>query len=357
MSLLALNENTQVKVGEGDLTISSDYLILLLELAGELGLKQSELLNGSQLGADILMRPGISVGYQSFLKVVANFRAKNSDMSFAIVYGKRMTLSKHGALGIAARHSRTTDDAASAVTAYMSTRAEIFTIRRDRGKHSRRLFVGVEIEANDDVYFLALAYLTSVEFIIRQMLGYEGEILTRIEMPVEPSQWQGEVLNTHSVDLDSQALGAKVHFNSRHCMLHWPAELLNDFLPLFDKELVSMAQEVCEDELKSMSKASSITQFVANEFRHSEGSLPTVDNMASKLNMSAATLKRKLKSEGQSFREIKDDVLYKKSMRLLAESQQSIERIAEQLGYSDASNFAKAFKGWCGLSPSEFRQK
>jgi len=44
-------------------------------------------------------------------------------------------------------------------------------------------------------------------------------------------------------------------------------------------------------------------------------------------------------------------------MRLLTETPLSVELIAEQLGYSDASNFAKAFKGWNGMSPSEFRQK
>lgn len=356
MSLVAMNENTQVKVGDGDLTISSDYLILLLELAGELGLKQSELLSGSHLSADILMRPGISVGYQSFLTVVANFRALHPDMSFAVVYGKRMTLSKHGALGIAARHSRTTDDAASAVTAYMSTRAQIFSIRRERDQQSRRLYVEAEIESNDDVMFLALAYLTSVEFIIRQMLADSGEILTRIELPINPNLWKGKKLNSNVVELDSEALGAEIHFVSHHCMLYWPTEILSDLLPLFDNELVSMAQEVCEGELKSMSKASTISQFVASDFRHAQGSLPTIDSIASKLNISAATLKRKLKSEGKSFREIKDDVLYKKSMRLLSESQQSIELIAEHLGYSDASNFSKAFKGWSGKSPSEFRQ-
>ena len=356
MSILPIGENTQIKVGEGDLAISSDYLILLLELGVEFGLKQSELLLGSQLDTSIVIRPGISVGYKSFFKVVANFRAKQPDMSLAIVYGKRMTLSKHGALGIAARHSRTANDAASALVTYMSTRAEIFSVRRERNVESRRLYVDLEIESSDDVYFLILAYFISIEFVIRQMLGYAGEIKTRIELPIKPELWYDQPLEKNTVEIDKEAQGAELHFSAQHCLLLWPTDILDDLLPLFDSDLVTMAQEVCEDELKSILQPSSVSQVVARAFKDAEGSLPTVDSIATTLNTSAATLKRKLKAEGHSFRDIKDEVLYNKAMKYLRDTQQSIELIAEQLGYSDASNFAKAFKGWSGISPSDFRK-
>lgn len=357
MSVLPMGKNTPVKVGAGNLTLSSDYLILLLELGIELGLKQSDLLLGSQLDASILISPGISIGEQSFLKVVANFRQRRSDMSLAVTYGKRMTLSKHGALGVAALHSRTTGDAAVALAAYMSTRAQIFTIRRHIDADNRRLYVELEIDANEDVYFLVLAYLTSIEFILRQMLDYPDDIHTRIELPITPDSWQGKPLSENEVELDQRALGAKIIFSARQCMLLWPTGLLDNLLPQFDQDLVSMAQGVCEDELQSMSQYAPKSQVVAQAFLNAKGELPTIDRIASTLNISSATLKRKLKSEGNSFRDIKDETLHKRSTRLLKETEQSIELIAEQLGYSDASNFAKAFKGWSGMSPSDFRKK
>lgn len=355
MSVLSMGEHTQVKVGEGNLTISSDYLILLLELGIELGLKQSDLLLGSQLDASILIRPGISIGDQSFLKVVSNFRLQKPDMSLAVAYGKRMTLSKHGALGLAARHSRTTNDAAMAVTNYMSTRTELFSVRRERDSESRRLYVHPEVEGCDEIYFLILAYLTSIELILRQMLSNPVDIQTTIELPIKPDTWQGEPLLATRVALDNDVSGAEISFSGSQCLLRWPAEGINDLLPLFDKDLVSMAQEVCEDELKSRSQTTPISQAITLAFKNASGSLPTIDHIAASLNISAATLKRKLKSEGQSFRGIKDKVLYEKSIRLLKETSDSIELIADQLGYSDSSNFAKAFKGWSSMTPSEFR--
>lgn len=360
MSMLPASEYAQVKVGDGDLTISSDYLILLLELGMELGLKQSDLLLGSQLESSILVRPGISVGHDSFLQVITNFRQHYPDMSWAVVYGKRMTLSKHGALGIAARHSRTTNDAASTVTTYMSTRAELFTVQRERDADSRRLYVDLEIESSEDVYFLILAYLTSIELIIRQMLSHPGtppaNIKTRIELPIKPDFWQGQSLLNNAVELDALAVGARIHFSAPRCMLYWPTGLLDDLLPLFDQTIVSMAQEMCEDELKSKSHLVRTGQLVALAFKNAEGCLPTLDSIAATLNISSATLKRKLKSEGRNFRDIKDETLHKKATLLLTETSQSIEIIADKLGYSDASNFAKAFKSWSGKTPSDFRK-
>jgi AraC-like DNA-binding protein len=202
-----------------------------------------------------------------------------------------------------------------------------------------------------------LAYLTSIELIIRQMLSYPDAIKTRIELPIKPELWQGQPLLHDVVELDPLAVGAEIKFSSARCLLLWPPGLLDDLLPLFDQDLVSMAQEVCEDELKSMSQSTRISQVVALAFRNAERGLPTIESIASTMNISSATLKRKLKAEGQSFRAIKDETLHKKAMKLLKDTAQSVELIAEQLGYSDASNFAKAFKGWSGMSPSDFRKK
>lgn len=358
MSMRPIRERQESnRVGEGELRISSDYLILLLELGVELGLKQGDLLSGSGLGADILFSRSISVGHLSFLTVVSNFIALRSDLSLAVVYGKRMTLFKHGALGIAARHSRTIEAAAGAVTSYMKTRAEIFSIRRERDEGSRRLYVELEVEPSAAVYFMVLAYLTSTELIIRQMLENPAEIETTIELPIECSIWKNTALNTHSVCLDEEAPGAMVHFSRLECVLSWPVSFLHDLLPLFDKDLVMMAEEACESEMENISQSLSVKQIVENEFKQAEGVLPTIEGVALKLNMSPATLKRRMKDEGVSFRGIKDDIFHKRARKLLKESSSSIEIIAEQLGYSDPSNFSKAFKSWSGFSPSEYRHK
>ena len=342
--------------GRGNYHLSSDYLILLLEFGVEYGVKQSELLEGSELGAEILIRPGIAVGHESFLKVVENFIERKPDIAFAVAYGKRMTLSKHGALGLAARHSRTIDEAANQVTSYMRTRADIFELCRKHDTTSRSLHIKCLVPESKAVTFLVLAYLTSIEFIIRQMLGKFRHIPTVIALPINRSSWLSAGGDSDLVDLDEAAPGAQLQFQANECKLTWPNQFLNDLLPLFDKELVTMAEEVCAIELQSISQPTSAKQVVEIACQ-SKGNLVTVDVVASTLNMSSATLKRKLKAEGASFRQIKDNVLFFESKKLLDETHYSIDVIAEQLGYSDASNFSKAFKAWSKVTPTEYRSK
>ena len=44
-----------------------------------------------------------------------------------------------------------------------------------------------------------------------------------------------------------------------------------------------------------------------------------------------------------------------KAKQLLEETEESLEKISELLGYSDAYAFGKAFKRYEGLSPIKFR--
>ena len=349
--------NTLIKAGEGELYISSDYLISLLNFGIELGLKQGELLKSSGLGVDILIRPGISIGHQSFIVVVSNFIALKPDMALAVDFGKRMTLSQHGALGIAARYSRTTEDAATAVVSFMRTRAEIFNIRRERNDKNRRLYVDFEVEPCQEVYFIALAFLTSIEFIIRQMISAPKIINSQISLPLSCDYWRGKNIEEGMIALDDDVPGATIQFNAPTLQLSWPVAALDDSLPSFDLDLVVMAQGACEEQLQTISVPTTIKLIVESELRKIEGSLPTVAKVAQTLNMSSATLKRKLKAEHTSFREIRDEALYKRSKRILQESQLPIELIADSLGYSDGSNFSKAFKNWSGMTPSEYRQQ
>jgi AraC-like DNA-binding protein len=40
----------------------------------------------------------------------------------------------------------------------------------------------------------------------------------------------------------------------------------------------------------------------------------------------------------------------------LADSELSVQRIADLCGFSDAQNFPQAFKRWLGVSPTEYRR-
>jgi AraC-like DNA-binding protein len=78
------------------------------------------------------------------------------------------------------------------------------------------------------------------------------------------------------------------------------------------------------------------------------------ERIAEQLQLSGRHLNRKLAEEGSSFKLLRDRVLYQMAEQLLRESPRLAE-VAERLGFSDESAFAKAFRRWSGVAPGQYR--
>jgi AraC-like DNA-binding protein len=80
------------------------------------------------------------------------------------------------------------------------------------------------------------------------------------------------------------------------------------------------------------------------------------DAIASKLHRSRSTLQRQLGSEGTSYRDIVETTREELAKKYLQDSEYTQAQIAFMVGFSDQSNFARAFKRWTGMSPGEFQK-
>lgn len=85
--------------------------------------------------------------------------------------------------------------------------------------------------------------------------------------------------------------------------------------------------------------------------------LPKVESVAAALNMSARTLRRRLREADLSYRDLLDGIRKELSADYLASADTSLKEIAYRLGFSEQSNFYRAFRRWYGMSPGEYRSK
>ena len=83
----------------------------------------------------------------------------------------------------------------------------------------------------------------------------------------------------------------------------------------------------------------------------------SADDLAERLNMSARTLHRQLKDEGASLQTLKDEVRQARAIDLLLRSNRPIKQVAQATGFQNEKSFIRAFKGWTGRSPGEYRQQ
>jgi AraC-like DNA-binding protein len=82
---------------------------------------------------------------------------------------------------------------------------------------------------------------------------------------------------------------------------------------------------------------------------------PGFEAMSAALDTTPTTLRRRLDAEASSFQGIKDQLRSDLAIDRLCHSSLSVDDIAAELGFADASAFHRAFKRWNGLQPGEYR--
>ena len=149
-----------------------------------------------------------------------------------------------------------------------------------------------------------------------------------------------------------------VRFNQATNSLVFKVEVLalasvrqpNEFFQVIEKFPLGVLQFPGEEQRIHLQ----IAQLLLQNFTSGQQIL-SASEVASRLSISTATLRRHLALQATSFGEIKADFLKVQAIKLLTNNKCSIEKVASLLGYSEARAFSRAFKLWSGLTPSQYR--
>ena len=147
-----------------------------------------------------------------------------------------------------------------------------------------------------------------------------------------------------------------IRYDMPASQLRFPTELLDRPLPMSNPAALQLAIAQCERE--SVLMGGQREDFMSSVFELiilSEGSYPTQEDLAAKLHTSVRTLRRRLQTHGTSYRELLESARQRDALNLLESTSLSIQTIAGLLGYLNPANFTRAFSGWMGQSPRDYR--
>jgi len=82
----------------------------------------------------------------------------------------------------------------------------------------------------------------------------------------------------------------------------------------------------------------------------------SAESLAALLHVSARTLHRQLHEQGHSLQGLKDAVRRDLAIDLLLRTRQPIKQVAQAAGYHSEKSFIRAFRGWTGRTPADFRR-
>jgi AraC-like DNA-binding protein len=150
---------------------------------------------------------------------------------------------------------------------------------------------------------------------------------------------------------------AELGFNRPNTVIAFEASYLD--LPVVQNErsIKEFLRTAPESILVKYKNGSSLAARVRRRLRQFlPGEVPDFERLADELNMTPATMRRRLHEEGESYQSIKDQLRRDLAISFLSHSSRSVMDIALELGFSERSAFHRAFRKWTGASPGEFRR-
>ena len=151
-----------------------------------------------------------------------------------------------------------------------------------------------------------------------------------------------------------EAFGAPVLFGQEKRGIVFDKATLEAPLPGDNLELAIANDRVAEDYIAALDP-----DRVATEVRKLLIELlPSGDArqevIAQQMNRSLSTLQRQLTAEGTNYKQIREQTRAELAEQYVREGHYSLSQIAYLLGFSDQSNFSRAFRRWTGQSPKKY---
>lgn len=327
-------------------TISPIYARLILRELEQRAIDPALLFTGTSLSRDELLRGG-DIRFPDFLHILQIGDRLLGDGQLGFLLGRKMHVFAMGPVGAGMAVAPCLRDGLQLLESFTRLHASYIDI--DSRSTMRGLTVSILYE-QDTGYVERLHTETAVLLLQQYIETLVGEpvsdVCYRFAMP-EPDDIQDY----------ANALHGQIVFDANANEVDISQRWLDLPSPYYHAELWQQGQISLARSLKEQSKneGAPFTQHITTLLRTSEAPFPDLSEVAYGLHVSVRTLNRHLKAENTSFRQLKSQALASRAKLYLRDSNQSVEAIAEALGYQDAANFRRAFRKCEGCSPIEYR--
>jgi AraC-like DNA-binding protein len=157
------------------------------------------------------------------------------------------------------------------------------------------------------------------------------------------------------IEFLSTLIGCPVRAEQRKNQLIFDSNWLDAVPALGNRITFSALTEVCDHLLEDMRRRTGIAGRIREILLQTIANRPSFAQIAELLGTTTRTLRRQLRDENVSFRQLTDELRTHIAMKYLQDTTMTNEDIAFALGFSDAANFRHAFRRWTKKTPREFR--
>ena len=145
--------------------------------------------------------------------------------------------------------------------------------------------------------------------------------------------------------------------DAEHSAVLFSRESLETMLPGRNVEILDATDRILEDYVAALNPdeiSSQVRKLLLTMLPTGQASQEAI---ARKLHMSRSTLQRRLSEENTNYRELLEGTRKTLAIQYVRASEHPLSYIAFLLGFSDQSNFSRAFRRWTGVSPKAYQER
>ena len=313
------------------------------------GIPSERILSGTRLTTGWVKDTDAVISRAQYRRVIENALDITVEPSLGLRLGQNIDLHEFGVLGYAIMSSATFGDALGFILKFWELNgALVKAILRKEGDISTLEIVPTFLFGSERIEIFAIEEWLSA-------CTKAGSMLINRPVPLDEICFMYP--EPEYTSLYRKIFQCPVFFSqkaNRVKMPTWPLDLaINAAQP----QITRFCREICDRMLLKLKGEDELIEAIRTFTLTTPGTIPTLEEMAARLDLSPRTLRRKLLKRETSYHEIRDKARADLAMEYLVKTNLGIDQISDIMGYTETSAFRRAFKKWIGQSPTKFRKK
>jgi AraC-like DNA-binding protein len=324
-------------------TVYAEWLVSAFESRG---IAATDIASVSGIGTELLEGQAPRLPLEDYLRLLNWAAIRCDDPWLGLHLGSEFDVEQFGIFGYLLRHSTTLRNLCEVASEYIATISPAIALDflpgMETSRMEYRILVPVREESRQDIDHS----LASVAAIFRSHLGPDWQ----------PRTTAFSYLGPADISTPLKFYGGKVLFDQPKNFIEFDSDILDTRISEADPRLMAVllpqANQLVENLFARPDLVNQVRMLIMGDL--DSGRMDS-DSAARALNMSRASLYRRLKEENTSFQVIKNEIVEGLAKQALRETDSPISQIALMLGYSEHSAFVHSFTKLAGMSPSTYR--
>ena len=312
----------------------------------ERGFDAAAVLGGTPLTEDIVSQGSFHAAPEVYRRIILNMINLTGDRHLGIAMGREFKISDLGVLGYAALSSATLAQAREVIHRYYALNEYILL-------PSNYLHHGVWYSELRESFPLGSLLPFAVEEFVSRSVSLSRSLTDR---PFPILELQLTYAESGQDDAYRAMFDCPVHYSQPKNLIKFDIERLKDPISMADNDVFAICDQQCRELIRQQERNDQLPEKIQRILLNMPGKFPSMEEMAERLCISARTLRRQLNSAGVAYQEILDSTRQALALQYLAHTSLTPKEIGFLLGYSNVSNFRRAFKIWTGKKVSDYRE-